>query len=52
MNYWLIVNNRSPNEIQMLAIDPHNDVVNDTNITLELSSVLSEDQKNYLQDCI
>ena len=48
----LLVNNRSPNKIQIIAIDANNDVVNDTNITLELSSVLSEDQKNYLQDCI
>ena len=41
----LLVNNRSPNKIQIIAIDAHNDVVNDTNITLELSSVLSEDHK-------
>ena len=41
----LLVNNRSPNKIQIIAIDANNDVVNDTNITLELSLVLSEDHK-------
>ena len=45
LNNEMLVNNRSPNKITVLSVDAHNDVVNDTNITLELSSVLSNDFK-------
>ena len=41
LNNELLINNRSPNKITILAINANNDVINDTNITLELSSVLS-----------
>ena len=47
LNNEILINNRSPNKIKILAIDTHNDVVNDTNITLELSSVLSNDYKAF-----
>ena len=41
LNNELLINNRSPNKIEVLATNANNDVINDTNITLELSSVLS-----------
>ena len=41
LNNEMLVNNRLPNKIKILTIDAHDDIVNDTNITLELSSVLS-----------
>ena len=47
LNNELLVNNRSPNKIEILAIDAHSDVENDTNITLELSSVLSDNKKEF-----
>ena len=44
-NNEILVNSKSPDEIIMLAIDAHDDVVNDSNIKLELYSVLSDDYK-------
>ena len=47
LNNEILVNNRSPNKIKVLAIDAHDDLVNDTNITLELSSVLSSNYQAF-----
>ena len=45
LNNEMLVNNRSPNKITALSVDADSDVVNDTNITLEISSVLSNSYK-------
>ena len=44
-NYELLVNSRSSNKIAILTTNAHDDIVNDSNITLELSSVLSSNYK-------
>ena len=41
----LLVNNRSPNKFEILAIDAQHDILNDTNITIEISSVLSDNHR-------
>ena len=41
LNSELLINSWSPNEVTILSKDAHSDVVNDTNITLEIVSVLS-----------
>jgi len=47
LNNELLVNSRSPDKVSVLAMDAHNDVVNDTIITFELSSVLSDNYRDF-----
>jgi len=47
VNNEILVNSKLSNKISILATGAHNDVINDTNITLELSSVLSDNYKEF-----
>ena len=41
----ILINSKSPNKFSILAINAYKDIINNTNITLELSSILSDNYK-------
>ena len=47
LNNELLVNNVSPNKISILSMNAPHDVVNNTNILLEVSSVLSDNDNKF-----
>ena len=46
-NNELLFNSKSPNGISVLAVGASNDVVNNTNITFQVSSVLSDNYREF-----
>ena len=47
LNNELLFNSKLPNKISIFTADAHKDVVNDTNVTLEVTSVLLDDYKEF-----
>ena len=48
LNSELLINNRSPDKVTITSISAHSDVVNDTNVALEIVSVLPDNYKQVL----
>ena len=47
LNNELLFNSKLPNKISVFTAGAHKDVVNDTNVTLEVTSVLSDNYKEF-----
>ena len=47
LNNEMLFNSKSPNKISIFTADAHHDVVNDTNVTLKVTSVLSDNYKEF-----